>query len=90
MTKSRGKKYGDLLRKNMVSEKYVNLVMEIYRKIKTKIKAVAGMTGNFDALVGLHQGSGSVYSVDWCDGEGKKRSSMIYFMYVNSVVLVGE
>ena len=45
------------LRKKMVPEKYVKLIKEMYRNVKTRVKTVAGITESFDVRVGLHQGS---------------------------------
>uniref|UniRef100_A0A8D9DMA0 Reverse transcriptase domain-containing protein n=1 Tax=Cacopsylla melanoneura TaxID=428564 RepID=A0A8D9DMA0_9HEMI len=40
-----------------VTEKYVRLVKEMYKDVKTEIRSSVGMTEGFEVRVGLHQGS---------------------------------
>jgi len=39
------------------SERYVEVVMDVYDKAKTTVSSVTGLTGEFEVGVGLHQGS---------------------------------
>ena len=45
------------LREKMVPEKYVRLIKEMYRDVKTRVRSGAGTTEGFEVKVGLHQGS---------------------------------
>ena len=45
------------LRDKMVPEKYVRLIKEMKRDVKTRVKSGAGTTEGFEVKVGLHQGS---------------------------------
>ena len=41
----------------MVPEKYVRLIKEMYRYVKTRVRSGVGTTEGFGGKVGLHQGS---------------------------------
>ena len=45
------------LRRKMVPERLVKLVMGLYRNSRSRVKAVAGISGEFNIGVGVHQGS---------------------------------
>ena len=45
------------LREKMVPEKYVRLIKEMYRDVKTRVRSGVGTTEGFEVKVGLHQGS---------------------------------
>ena len=45
------------LRKRKIPEKLVRLVEMIYRRTRTKVLTAVGESVNFEASVGLHQGS---------------------------------
>ena len=45
------------LREKMVPEKYILLIKEMYRDVKTRVRSGVGTTGGFEVKVGLHQGS---------------------------------
>ena len=78
----------------MVPEKYVRLIVEMYKNVKTKVKSVAGMTEDFDVRVGLHQGSALspfLFNVVFdVLTEGVRRGVPWDIMYADDVVLVGE
>ena len=40
-----------------ISERYVEVVMDMYDKAGTVVRSVAGLTDEFEVGVGLHQGS---------------------------------
>uniref|UniRef100_A0A0P4WFR4 Reverse transcriptase domain-containing protein n=1 Tax=Scylla olivacea TaxID=85551 RepID=A0A0P4WFR4_SCYOL len=78
----------------MVSEKYVKLIMEMYRNVKTRVKTVAGMTESFDVRVRLHQGSAVspvLFNVVFdVLTERVRRGIPGDIVYADDVVLVGE
>ena len=45
------------LRERGAQEKYVRLIKECYKDVKTKVRSTVGTTENFNVEVGLHQGS---------------------------------
>ena len=45
------------LRERGVTEKYVRMIRELYRNVKTSVRSTVGNTENFQVRVGLHQGS---------------------------------
>ena len=45
------------LRERGVMEKYVRMIRELYRNVKTSVRSAVGRTENFQVRVGLHQGS---------------------------------
>ena len=45
------------LRVRGVTEKYVRMIRELYRDVKTSVRSTVGKTENFQVKVGLHQGS---------------------------------
>ena len=45
------------LRERGVAEEYVRIIRELYRNVKTSVRSTVGVTENFEAMVGLHQGS---------------------------------
>ncbi|XP_064111273.1 uncharacterized protein LOC135218753 [Macrobrachium nipponense] len=56
MTEYHVRKYGDV-RERRVMEKYVRMIREIYRNVKTSVRSTVGRTENFQVGVGLNQGS---------------------------------
>ena len=45
------------LRERGVTEKYVRMIRELYRNVKTSVRSTVGKSENFQVEVGLHQGS---------------------------------
>ena len=82
------------LREKMVPEKYVRLIKEMYRDVKTRVRSGAGTTEGFEVKVGLHQGSALspflfniVFDVLT---RGVRRGVPWSMMYADDVVLCGE
>ena len=82
------------LRDKMVPEKYVRLIKEMYRDVKTRVRSGAGTTEGFEVKVGLHQGSALspflfniVFDVLT---RGVRRGVPWSMMYADDVVLCGE
>ena len=82
------------LREKMVPEKYVLLIKEMFRDVKTRVRSGAGTTEGFEVKVGLHQGSALspflfniVFDVLT---RGVRRGVPWSMMYADDVVLCGE
>ena len=82
------------LREKMVPEKYVRLIKEMYRDVKTRVRSGAGTTEGFEVKVGLHQGSALspflfniVFDVLT---RGVRQGVPWSMMYADDVVLCGE
>ena len=45
------------MRKKKVSEKYIRLVLDMYKDAETVVRSTAGTSSLFPVKVGLHQGS---------------------------------
>ena len=45
------------MRKKKVSEKYIRLVLDMYKDAETVVRSTAGTSEPFPVKVGLHQGS---------------------------------
>ena len=82
------------LREKMEPEKYVRLIKEMYRDVKTRLRSGVGTTEGFEVKVGLHQGSAIspflfniVFDVLT---RGVRRFVPWSMMYADDVVLCGE
>ena len=82
------------LREKMVPEKYVLLIKEMFRDVKTRVRSGAGTTEGFEVKVGLHQGSAlspflfnTVFDVLT---RGVRRGVPWSMMYADDLVLCGE
>ena len=78
----------------MVQEKYVWLIKEMYRDVKTRVRNCIGTTDGFEVKVGLHQGSALstflfniVFDVLT---RGVRQGVTWSMMYADYVVLSGE
>ena len=45
------------LRERRIPEKYVRMIQQTYRDVKTRVRSTIGTTDSFEVKVGLHQGS---------------------------------
>ncbi len=63
------------LRRLMVPERLIKLVMELYKNSTSKVKALAGISEEFSIKVGVHQGSAlSPLLLNSSDAGGYERS----------------
>ena len=82
------------LREKMVPEKYVRLIKEMYRDVKTSVRSGVGTTEGFEVKVGLHQGSALrtfLFNIVFDElKRGVRRGVPWSMMHADDVVLCGE
>ena len=82
------------LREKMVPEKYVRLIKEMYRDVKTRVRSGVGTTEGFEVKVGLQQGSALspfLFNIVFDVLTREVRRGVPWsMMYADDVVLCGE
>ena len=81
------------LRRQMVPERLINMIMALYQNTRSRVKTSAGTSGEFGIRVGAHQGSGLsplLFVTVMEEATRGERRSLWELLYADDLVITAE